>query len=106
MTLINNNSRFLSVLAETDFDIFFLCDDTAFKNRTMINPKDHRELIIPAYKKILHEINKAGKYSIFHSDGYTEPYFDGLIKAGFKGVESLEPICGNGFKTFKGNIWG
>ncbi|MHA1668990.1 MAG: hypothetical protein ACTSV5_00275 [Promethearchaeota archaeon] len=37
--------------AETDFDIFFLCDDTALKNTTMINPKYHRELIIPAYKK-------------------------------------------------------
>lgn len=89
------------LLAETDFDIFFLCDDTAFKNRTMINPKDHRELIIPAYKKILHEINKAGKYAIFHSDGYTEPYFDGLIEAGFKAVESLEPMAGMNLKYLK-----
>jgi len=89
------------VLAETDLDVFFLCDDTAFKNRTMINPKDHRELIIPAYKKILREINKAGKYAIFHSDGYTEPYFDGLIEAGFKGVESLEPMAGMNLKHLK-----
>jgi len=89
------------VLAETDLDVFFLCDDTAFKNRTMINPKDHRELIIPAYKKILHELNKAGKYAIFHSDGYTEPYFDGLIEAGFKGVESLEPMAGMDLKYLK-----
>ncbi|MHA1988115.1 MAG: uroporphyrinogen decarboxylase family protein [Promethearchaeota archaeon] len=89
------------VLAETDFDVFFLCDDTAFKNRTMISPKDHRELIIPAYKKILHELNKAGKYAIFHSDGYTEPYFDGLIEAGFKGVESLEPMAGMDLKYLK-----
>jgi len=34
--------------AETDFDIFFICDDTALKNTTMLNPKYHRELIIPA----------------------------------------------------------
>lgn len=67
----------------------------------MINPKDHRELIIPAYKKILHEINKVGKYAIFHSDGYTEPYFDGLIEAGFKGVESLEPMAGMNLKYLK-----
>ncbi|MHA2007351.1 MAG: uroporphyrinogen decarboxylase family protein [Promethearchaeota archaeon] len=89
------------LLAETDLDIFFCCDDTAFKNRTMISPEDHRELIIPAYKKILHEINKAGKYGIFHSDGYTEPYFDGLIEAGFKGVESLEPMAGMNLKYLK-----
>jgi hypothetical protein len=89
------------ILAETDFDVFFLCDDTAFKNRTMINPKHHKELIVPAYKKILHEIKKAGKYAIFHSDGFTEPYFDGLIEAGFTGVESLEPMSGMDLKYLK-----
>ena len=89
------------LLAETDFDIFFLCDDTALKNTTMINPKDHRELVIPAYKKIVHEIRKAGKYAVFHSDGFTEPYFDGLIEAGFNGVESLEPMAGMDLKHLK-----
>ncbi|MFW9783700.1 MAG: uroporphyrinogen decarboxylase family protein [Candidatus Heimdallarchaeota archaeon] len=89
------------MLAETDFEIFFLCDDTALKNTTMINPKDHRELIIPAYKKIVQEIRKVGKYAIFHSDGFTEPYFDGLIEAGFNGVESLEPMAGMSLKHLK-----
>ncbi|MHA2391811.1 MAG: uroporphyrinogen decarboxylase family protein [Promethearchaeota archaeon] len=89
------------LLAETDFDIFFLCDDSALKNTTMINPKDHRELVIPAYKKIVHEIRKVGKYVIFHSDGFTEPYFDGLIEANFNGVESLEPMAGMDLKFLK-----
>ena len=93
--------KWAKILAETDFDIFFLCDDTAFKNKTMINPKDHRELVIPAYKKIVHEIRKAGKYAIFHSDGFTEPYFEGLIEAGFNGVESLEPFAGMDLKHLK-----
>ncbi|MFW9865719.1 MAG: uroporphyrinogen decarboxylase family protein [Candidatus Thorarchaeota archaeon] len=89
------------LLAETDFEVFFLCDDTALKNTTMINPKDHRELVIPAYKKIIHEIRKAGKYAVFHSDGFTEPYFEGLIEAGFNGVESLEPMAGMDLKHLK-----
>ncbi len=89
------------MLAETDFDIFFLCDDSALKNTTMINPKYHRELIVPAYKKIVREVKKAGKYAIFHSDGFTEPYFDGLIEAGFDGVESLEPMAGMELKYVK-----
>jgi len=89
------------MLAETDFDIFFLCDDSALKNTTMINPKYHRELIVPAYKKIVHEVKKAGKYAVFHSDGFTEPYFDGLIEAGFDGVESLEPMAGMDLKYLK-----
>jgi hypothetical protein len=87
--------------AETDFDVFFLCDDTALKNSTMINPKYHQELIIPAYKKIIYEIRKVGKYVVLHSDGFTEPYFDGLIEAGFHGVESLEPMAGMNLKHLK-----
>ena len=87
--------------AETDFDVFFICDDTALKNTTMINPKYHRELIIPAYKQAVQILKKAGKYVCFHSDGFTEPYFDGLIEAGFSGVESLEPMAGMNLKHLK-----
>ena len=87
--------------AETDFDVFFICDDTALKNTTMLNPKYHRELIIPAYKQAVQILKKAGKYVCFHSDGFTEPYFDGLIEAGFRGVESLEPMAGMNLKHLK-----
>ncbi|MHA1509676.1 MAG: uroporphyrinogen decarboxylase family protein, partial [Promethearchaeota archaeon] len=87
--------------AETDFDVFFICDDTALKNTTMLNPKYHRELIIPAYKQAVQILKKAGKYVCFHSDGFTEPYFDGLIEAGFSGVESLEPMAGMNLKHLK-----
>ena len=87
--------------AETDFDVFFMCDDTALKNTTMLNPKYHRELIIPAYKQAIEILRKAGKYVCFHSDGFTEPYFEGLIEAGFSAVESLEPMAGMNLKHLK-----
>jgi len=87
--------------AETDFDVFFICDDSALKNTTMINPKYHRELIIPAYKQAIQILRKAGKYVCFHSDGFTEPYFEGLIEAGFSAVESLEPMAGMDLKHLK-----
>jgi hypothetical protein len=87
--------------AETDFDVFFICDDTALKGTTMINPRYHRELIIPAYKQAIEILKKAGKYVCFHSDGFTEPYFEGLIEAGFSGVESLEPMAGMDLKHLK-----
>jgi len=67
----------------------------------MINPKYHRELIIPAYKQAVQILKKAGKYVCFHSDGFTEPYFEGLIEAGFSGVESLEPMAGMNLKHLK-----
>ncbi len=87
--------------AETDFEIFFICDDTALKGTTMINPIYHKELIIPAYKEAIKILKKAGKYVCFHSDGFTEPYFEGLIEAGFSGVESLEPMSGMNLKHLK-----
>jgi uroporphyrinogen decarboxylase len=87
--------------AETDFDVFFICDDTALKYTTMINPKYHRELIIPAYKQAVQILRKAGKYVCFHSDGFTEPYFEGLIEASFSAVESLEPMAGMNLKHLK-----
>jgi len=87
--------------AETDFDLFNLCDDTAYKGRSMLNPEVHREIIIPAYQKIIAPLRKAGKMVFFHSDGFTEPYFPGLIEAGFTGVESLEPMAGMDLKHLK-----
>jgi len=87
--------------AETDLDIFFICDDTALKNTTMLNPKYHREFFVPAYKKAIDILKKAGKIVCFHSDGFTEPYFDGLIDAGFSAVESLEPMAGMNLKYLK-----
>ncbi|MCP4764348.1 MAG: hypothetical protein GY870_21420, partial [archaeon] len=86
------------LMVESDYEIFHLCDDTAFKNNTMIDPAIHRELVVPAYKKIIQEIKKKGKIAFFHSDGFTEPYFDGLIEAGFDGIESLEPMAGMDLK--------
>ncbi len=93
--------QFAKLFAETDFDVFFMCDDTALKNTTMISPQIHRELIVPAYKAAVQILRKAGKYVIFHSDGFTEPYFNGLIEAGFNGVESLEPFAGMNLKHLK-----
>jgi hypothetical protein len=87
--------------AETNFDVFNLCDDTAYKGRTMLNPEVHREIIVPAYKRIIAPLLKAGKQVFFHSDGFTEPYFPGLIEAGFTGVESLEPMAGMDLKHLK-----
>ncbi|MHA1794286.1 MAG: uroporphyrinogen decarboxylase family protein [Promethearchaeota archaeon] len=89
------------IAAELNYDVYNICDDSAYKNRPFINPKHHEELIIPWYKKIVNEIHKKGKFIFFHSDGFTEPYFPGLIKAGFDGVESLEPAAGMDLKHLK-----
>ncbi len=89
------------IAVETDYQIFALADDSAYKQSPMLNPKDHMELVVPYYKQICDVVRKAGKYIFFHSDGFTEPYFPGLIKAGFHGVESLEVQAGMDLKHLK-----
>jgi uroporphyrinogen-III decarboxylase len=82
------------VAVETDYQVFALADDVAYKNATMFDPEVFRDIVCPCYKRICDVVRKAGKYIFFHSDGFTEPYFPGLIWAGFHGVESLEPMAG------------
>lgn len=90
-------------IAQLDYDVYNIADDQAYKGSTYINPKAHREIIIPLYKQIVGEIHKVSKEKkvFFHSDGFTEPLFPGLIEAGFDGVESLEPASGMELKHLK-----
>ncbi len=92
---------FTKLAVETDHIVFALADDCAYKNATMISPKDHTDLVVPYYREICDVVRKAGKFIFFHSDGFTEPYFPGLIDAGFHGVESLEPMAGMNLKHLK-----
>lgn len=89
------------IAVETDYPVFALADDSAYKNSPMLNPKDHLDLVIPYYKQVCDVVRKAGKFIFFHSDGFTEPYFPGLIQAGFHGVESLEEMAGMNLKHLK-----
>jgi uroporphyrinogen decarboxylase len=81
--------------------VFALAGDSAYKNAPMMNPELHREIIIPCYKRVCDIVRKAGKFIFFHSDGFTTPYFPGLVEAGFSGVESMEPMAGNNLAELK-----
>ncbi|HME50994.1 MAG TPA: uroporphyrinogen decarboxylase family protein [Candidatus Lokiarchaeia archaeon] len=91
------------VAAQLDYDVYNLADDQAYKGSTYISPKMHNEIIIPIYKQIVAEVHEVNpeKMVFFHSDGFTEPLFPGLIEAGFNGVESLEPGAGMDLKHLK-----
>lgn len=72
---------------------FCVCaDDVAYKHGVFCSPRDYKRLFSPLYGKVADIIHKAGGKCFFHSDGYTEPYFDTWINdAHFDGQESLEP---------------
>ena len=86
---------------DAGFDIISIADDTAYKNRVMYNPKIFEELVAPRYKELINYLHRRGRLTFFHSDGYTEPYFPGLIEAGFDGIQSLEPAAGMDLKHLK-----
>lgn len=81
-------------IIDAGFDIASVADDTAYKNRVMVDPKIWEEMVVPGYTRINDIIHKRGGHTFWHSDGYTEPYFNGLIKSGFNGIQSLEPMAG------------
>jgi hypothetical protein len=86
---------------DAGFDIISIADDTAYKNRVMYSPKIFEELVAPRYKELIDYIHKRGCLTFYHSDGFTEPFFPGLIKAGFDGIQSLEPAAGMDLKHLK-----
>ncbi len=90
-------------VCDAGFEIATIADDTAYKNRVMYSPKIFEELVVPHYKEMNDYFHKRGLLTFYHSDGYTEPYFPGLIKAGFDGIQSLEPAAGMDLKHLKEN---
>lgn len=56
---------------------------------------------MPHYKKLNNIAKKNGQLTFYHSDGFTEPFFEGLIDSGFNGVQSLEPAAGMDLKYLK-----
>jgi hypothetical protein len=86
--------EFVKGVCDAGFDIITLADDSAYKGRVMFSPQVFEELVVPGYKRLNDYLHKRGLLSFWHSDGYTEPFFPGLIAAGFDGIQSLEPGAG------------
>nr|MDO8114762.1 uroporphyrinogen decarboxylase family protein [Candidatus Sigynarchaeota archaeon] len=81
-------------MGRVGIDVAVMGDDSAYKGRPYISPKLHDALIVPRYAKIAAELHRAGAKLLLHSDGFTEPYFPGLVKAGIDGVHTIEKAAG------------
>ncbi|MFX0102420.1 MAG: uroporphyrinogen decarboxylase family protein [Candidatus Hodarchaeota archaeon] len=69
-----------------------VADDIAYKHGVFCSPRHYKKFFSPIYRKMADNIHKAGGKIFFHSDGYTEPYWDTWINdCKFDGQESLEP---------------
>jgi Icc-related predicted phosphoesterase len=78
--------------AKTNVGFLVVADDVAYKHGVFCSPRHYKQFFSPVYRKMADIIHKVGGKIIFHSDGYTEPYYDTWINdCKFDGQESLEP---------------
>ncbi len=90
---------------DAGFEVVTWADDCAYKGRVMFPPSVLEDVIAPVYKSLNDYCHKRGVLTFFHSDGFTEPFFKGLIDSGFNGIQSLEPAAGMDLKHLK-ETWG
>jgi hypothetical protein len=86
---------------DAGFEIVTWADDCAYKGRVMFPPEVFQDIVEPIYKALNDYCHNRGVLTYFHSDGFTEPFFEGLIRSGFNGIQSLEPAAGMDLKHLK-----
>ncbi len=79
--------------AELDPPAYMYGDDIAYKHGLMISPSFLREEWLPRVQRVIKPIKKRRIRALFHSDGNLWDFIDDLIKAGFEGLNPLEPIA-------------
>lgn len=90
---------------DAGFEVVTWADDCAYKGRVMFPPEIFQDIVEPIYKALNDYCHGRGVLTFFHSDGFTEPFFEGLIRSGFNGIQSLEPAAGMDLKHLK-ETWG
>jgi uroporphyrinogen decarboxylase len=92
------HAKFAEELARLFLDagaeIIGIGDDVAYKNNLMVSPKMWLEFVQPHASRIVNTIHKHGGLVFMHSDGYITPLIDLIIKTGYDGIQSLEPLAG------------
>jgi len=92
------HARFAEELAKLFIDagaeVIGIGDDVAYKNNLMVSPKMWAEFVQPLVSRIVNTIHKRGALVFMHSDGYITPLIDLIVKTGYDGLQSLEPLAG------------
>jgi uroporphyrinogen decarboxylase len=75
-------------------DGLFLMEDLGFKGKPFVSPPMFREIIAPAYRRIISLARAKGLPVLFHSCGYVEPLVPDLIEVGIDCLTALEVKAG------------
>ena len=89
-----NADRAQRLAACPDVSFVAICDDIAYKGKTLASPKWMREHWIGKLKTIVEPLKRAGKKVIYHSDGKMDALIPDLIGIGIDGINPIEPIAG------------
>jgi len=88
------NTTLARKLVEFGVDAIVVGEDIADIHGPFINPKVFRASILPYLKEEILEIKRCGVRVILHSDGYTMPVFEDLVKLGIDGYQAIEGDAG------------
>lgn len=88
------NLEHIKIWLKTKVDGIFIMDDWGTERQLLISPNLWRELFKPLYKEYCHLIHMAGKYVMFHSDGWIEDLFPDLIEIGIDALNAQLFIMG------------
>jgi uroporphyrinogen decarboxylase len=85
-TKIAKNLRALGV------EIVVIGDDIANSQGLLLSPAMFREMVLPHFSKLVHNLKKEGLYVIKHSDGDLSGVLDDLIDTGIDCLDPIDPL--------------
>ncbi|MCZ7646143.1 MAG: hypothetical protein M5U26_12785 [Planctomycetota bacterium] len=87
--------------AGIEFDGAWFWGDIAYKNTSMVSPRQYVELLMPFHKRLCGLVHGSGGETIHHSDGNLKGLIPKLIDAGFDCLQPLEVKAGMDVRELK-----
>lgn len=88
------NMTLAKKLIEVGVDAIVVGEDIADIHGPFINPEEFKMSILLYLEKEISEIKRSDVRVILHSDGYTMPLFEDLVKLGIDGYQAIEGDAG------------
>ena len=82
-------------------DGFYMASDLALKTGPMFSPRMHRELCVPALKRLCDFLHANDTDLIFHCDGDVGPLIPNLLEAGIDCLQPMEVHAGLDVRELK-----
>ncbi len=88
-------------LFEQGFDLVFICDDHAFKDRCMFSPQQFETFLMPNFKRLADNAHKHGGKFLLHTDGNMHMEMPYLVQAEVDAIDPLEYEANNDLAELK-----